>query len=219
DTYLTCRAAARRLVFIGVALLVPIVANWLRAYMIVMIGHLSGNKLAVGVDHLIYGWVFFGVVILLMFAIGSRWAEAPANENAATEAVHGAAGGRAAPAAMLWAVVATAGVLSALPQYAARLADDAVQTTAPHLAAVPAAHGWASLEAGEDEWRPSFVEPAAELQRRYVSAGGEVGLYLAYYRQQDYQRKLVSSQNVLARSNDRRYAVAATGVGTVQTDG
>jgi len=39
---------------------VPIIANWLRAYMIVMIGHLSGNKLAVGVDHLIYGWLFFG---------------------------------------------------------------------------------------------------------------------------------------------------------------
>ena len=43
--------------------------------MIVMIGHLSGNKLAVGVDHLIYGWLFFGFVILIMFWIGARWRE------------------------------------------------------------------------------------------------------------------------------------------------
>ena len=43
--------------------------------MIVMIAHLSSNKLALGVDHLIYGWVFFGVVMLLLFWIGSRWRE------------------------------------------------------------------------------------------------------------------------------------------------
>ena len=49
---------------------------------VVMIGHLSSNKLAVGVDHLIYGWIFFGVVIMAMFAIGARWSEqAPAETH------------------------------------------------------------------------------------------------------------------------------------------
>ena len=75
--YLSYRSLGKRLAFIGVAILVPLVANWLRAYMIVMIGHLSGNELATGVDHLIYGWVFFGVVILLMLLLGARWADAP----------------------------------------------------------------------------------------------------------------------------------------------
>lgn len=37
--------------------MVTVLANWGRAYMIVMLGHLSGNKLAVGIDHLVYGWV------------------------------------------------------------------------------------------------------------------------------------------------------------------
>ena len=55
--------------FIAASIVVPIVANWLRAYMIVMIGHLSNNKYAVGVDHLIYGWVFFGVVMMLLFSV------------------------------------------------------------------------------------------------------------------------------------------------------
>ena len=40
-----------------------------------MLGHFSGNKLAVGVDHIIYGWLFFGLVIILMFMVGVRWAE------------------------------------------------------------------------------------------------------------------------------------------------
>ncbi len=40
-----------------------------------MLGHLSDNRLAVGVDHLIYGWLFFGLVMLLLFWIGARWRE------------------------------------------------------------------------------------------------------------------------------------------------
>jgi len=56
--YLTYRTTFRKLMFILFAIIVPIIANGLRAYMIVMIGHLSGMTLAVGVDHLIYGWVF-----------------------------------------------------------------------------------------------------------------------------------------------------------------
>ncbi len=39
--YLSYRSPRRRVIFMGFAILVPIVANWLRAYMIVMIGHLS----------------------------------------------------------------------------------------------------------------------------------------------------------------------------------
>jgi len=73
--YLQYRSARRRWAFVGIAILVPIVANWVRAYLIVMMGHLSGNRLAAGVDHLIYGWLFFGVVIGLMFVLGMWWHE------------------------------------------------------------------------------------------------------------------------------------------------
>ncbi|MFY7940262.1 MAG: exosortase A, partial [Burkholderiaceae bacterium] len=64
--YLNYRSTWRRWVFVGVSILVPVVANWLRAYLIVLLGHVSGNKLAAGADHLVYGWAFFGVVMLLM---------------------------------------------------------------------------------------------------------------------------------------------------------
>ncbi len=45
-------------------------ANTLRAYIIVMLGHFSDMKVATGADHLIYGWVFFGLVMFLLFWIG-----------------------------------------------------------------------------------------------------------------------------------------------------
>ncbi|MBS0404567.1 MAG: exosortase A, partial [Proteobacteria bacterium] len=56
--YLSYDGMRKRLVFIGVAILVPLVANWVRAYLIVLLGHVSGNTIATGVDHLIYGWLF-----------------------------------------------------------------------------------------------------------------------------------------------------------------
>src|SRR5687768_1518128 len=73
--YLTYRSIKRRLVFIALSLIVPIVANGIRAYLIVMTGHLSDMQLAVGIDHLVYGWVFFGFVMLVLFWIGSFWRE------------------------------------------------------------------------------------------------------------------------------------------------
>ncbi|MEO8411204.1 MAG: exosortase A [Propionivibrio sp.] len=81
------RSWTRRVAFIVASIVVPLIANWLRAYMIVMIGHLSSNRLATGVDHVIYGWLFFGVVMLLLFWVGSFWAQADA--VTATAAVSG----------------------------------------------------------------------------------------------------------------------------------
>jgi exosortase A len=73
--YLSYRSLHRRLLFLVAAIVVPIIANWLRAYMIVMLGFLSDNRIATGVDHILYGWLFFGIVIVLMFWIRGHWRE------------------------------------------------------------------------------------------------------------------------------------------------
>src|SRR5215472_6142797 len=112
---LAYRGALRRAAFIAASILVPIVANWLRAYLIVMLAHLSNNKIAVGVDHLIYGWIFFGLVMLLLFWVGSFWQESDARsrsddqsaEEAAVAPVRRTALASSLPAAI--AAVAVAG--------------------------------------------------------------------------------------------------------------
>lgn len=71
--YINYQSQYKRLIFILIAIVVPIIANGLRAFGIVMTGHFSGMTLAIGADHLLYGWVFFGIVIFVMFYIGSFW--------------------------------------------------------------------------------------------------------------------------------------------------
>lgn len=74
-SYLTYNKTHKQVVFIIFSMLLPILANGIRAYGIVAIAYYSDMKYATGVDHLIYGWLFFGAVIMLMFWVGGLFAD------------------------------------------------------------------------------------------------------------------------------------------------
>jgi len=73
--YLTYTKTHKQIIFILFSIFLPILANGIRAYGIVVIAYYSDMKYATGVDHLIYGWLFFGLVIMLMFWIGGFFAD------------------------------------------------------------------------------------------------------------------------------------------------
>lgn len=206
--YLNYHSLKRRLIFVAVSLAVPIVANWMRAYIIVMLGHVSGNKLATGVDHLIYGWLFFGVVIMLMFVIGARWAETDPPATMSTAPVSLTAKGGA-----LWPATLLAALLAALPPLAETLIERSESTVPPMLLISPneAAAGWTMQNDLPTDWRPAFQNPSAEMQAAWGKNGQIVGVYIGYYRHQNYERKLVSSENMLVRYQDRAWAQVASG--------
>ena len=204
--YLNYQSTKKRLLFVLVSILVPVLANWLRAYMIVMLGHLSGNKLAAGVDHLIYGWVFFGIVIMLMFIVGARWTEPEAPLGK-----HLSAGFPPVPplsGARLSIVTLGCAVLLSLPH----LANWAIHKTENagtilFNAPLALAAGWqADTSSQATVFKPAFQNPSAEFNATYSNQGRSAGLYLGYYRHQDYDRKLVSSNNVLVTSSDAKWA-------------
>ncbi len=214
--YLTYRSLWRRAVFIALSALVPIVANWLRAYIIVMIGHLSDMRLATGVDHILYGWVFFGAVMLLLFWIGGRWHEpvpqagtpSPSPDgNASVSGRRVAAGAAAALAALLaWPLAGPQGEVQA--------------TVAPMALPTPeAAPGWRPLAEPPTAWRPRYIGPDAELVAAYEAGGRPVLLYVAYYHRQRQGAELVNSQNVLVPQKDPGWREGGTGPAQVRVAG
>ena len=221
--YLNYQSTKRRVLFIIVSIIVPVLANWLRAYMIVMLGHLSGNKLAAGVDHIIYGWVFFGFVILLMFWIGARWAEPEPSVSAAdidSVTLNKPLPGGAPvthPRFELFALLAA--VILAWP-LAARWALDHNNVNTPVQLSAPSqlAPDWRADTQTPPVFVPAFQNPSASLNTSFVQGEQRVGLYLAYYRQQNYQRKLVSSQNVLVTSQDTQWAQVARNSRVIRFD-
>lgn len=214
--YLNYQSLARRLAFVGVSIVVPIVANWLRAYMIVMLGHLSNNKIATGVDHLVYGWVFFGVVITIMFLIGMRWSEPPRVRERDSGAT-----AQGVPAKVSAWVLAIGGAIAVVAL--STLALNRLQAgTSAQTVALPAqwqaTAAWHRVDTAP-EWEPHFEGAAATLSQGFEASEGKVGVYVAYYRRQGPGRKLVSSVNTIIGSRDREWAILSDTVIDVGTGG
>ena len=72
----------RRTIFVASALLTTILANALRASGTILIAENYGHDYARGVDHLVYGWVFFAVTIIAVMLVARRWFDRPANDPA-----------------------------------------------------------------------------------------------------------------------------------------
>lgn len=206
--YLNYRSLSRRLAFMAISIVVPIVANWLRAYMIVMIGHWSNNQLATGVDHLIYGWVFFGIVIGLMFFLGSLWSEdtsRPASGGpSATDLTNAAASGRSS-----WVVLAGIVLVVTFSSWTARTLSSQIGAADPLL----------SLPQGVEPWQrialpvplPSeFVNPSTLEQASYRASGWRVWLSVAYFRGQSEDRKLISSVHRLQGAGKSAWAITTS---------
>ena len=198
--YLTYRSRKRQLLFILLSIIVPIAANGARAYMIVMIGHLSGMALATGVDHIIYGWLFFGLVMFIMFWLGGRWREdVSAAEAADTAAVRH--DGKPAPGSMQVAAAAVAVIacLAFWPLYASfSLRANASQTPASLESFKPAWDKASPFTA----WTPQMNKAAATLSQTYAKDGQQVGLSVRYHRNQTQGAGLISSTNLLVGDSE-----------------
>ncbi|MDP1924767.1 MAG: exosortase A [Thiobacillus sp.] len=197
--YLTFRSWQRRLLFTLAAMVVPVFANSGRAYMIVMIAHLSDMKLALGVDHYIYGWVFFGIVMLLLFWIGSFW-----RQDEEPQVVQPDPGPLAAtrPAGVrpLWliggAVLLIAGLWPAYAYWLSErpLPDMAALQVEPNGGWQPATH--------VTSWVPHWVGADRQLRQSFTQAGNTVLLELNYYVAQRQDAELINSQNFMIRQKD-----------------
>jgi exosortase A len=64
------RSPVRRAIFIAIACVVPVIANGFRGLGIVLLGHVLGSAEAAATDHVLYGWIFFSIVILALALAG-----------------------------------------------------------------------------------------------------------------------------------------------------
>jgi exosortase A len=222
--YLNFRSMRRRIAFVAISFAIPIVANWVRAYLIVLLGHLSNNRIATGVDHLIYGWIFFGAIIMLMFMVGRHFADSdmPSGPKAAsTVGLQRPASLPRSPLARgrAWMTASVGLSLLALPQLAVHALNANEDVRLVSLGApTTLADGWKLSDQPVAEWKPAFQNPSAEINRTYIDDGRSVGLYIGYYRGQSAERKLVSSDNAVVRSGDAQWTQVSVGSKVVVVD-
>jgi EpsI family protein len=196
----------RRAVFIALSVAVPIIANGLRALGIIVLAHVEGSAAAVEADHVLYGWFFFTLVIMILVAIGMRFSQR-VDRSAPVRPI-----GWPKPAPWRFAVAVPAAVLLAVagPGYAARLnalhpasllaAAEAPLLEAPWHSVSDTGAGWRPLVSGADrEFLNSFEPPGSSAVIRYI----------ALYRLRAKGDALTTTGNRLA--DDKRWHITGYG--------
>ena len=192
------RSYWRRAAFIALSLVVPIGANGMRALGIILLAHLEGSATAVEADHIIYGWLFFSLVILLLIAIGMAFVDQA--ERPPPAPLVRPPPVRTPPAWRFAVAVAAAIVLAvAGPAYAARLDGEFPVSTLPQAVSPRVAAPWREVADVGVGWRPVVYGPDRQFLQAFTAPGsGVVVRYVALYRLRAVGNALTNTDNRIA---------------------
>jgi exosortase A len=185
------RSWTRRAAFMVAATAIPVLANGIRAWGTIYIAEQTGIQFAEGFDHILYGWIFFAIVILLIMAAGWPFFDRKVSDPWFDPA---ALAGPAGTTRRLVETGAGAVAIACLfPLWSAVVAS-AGTTAAPAAIRLPAVPGWSEVASeGGRPWQPHFAGADALRVGRYRNARGqEVDLAIAVFARQEEGRELVA---------------------------
>ena len=187
--HLCFKSWTRRIVFIAAALATTIFANALRAYGTMVAAEIWGIEAAGGIDHIFYGWIFFGLVIVIVMLVARRWFDRPANDVAVDMS------GLEGPLRFAGSAKAVLPIAIAIPMIFASWAWLVGGRTAPLPAtmAVDTPSGWREARADGVAWTPRFDGADQRLLRHFVDAEGRrVTVAIGGYERQAEGREVVA---------------------------
>lgn len=161
----------KRFAFIGAALAAAILANWVRAYLVVLAATLSDRRVGVGPEHVALGWVFYSALILGLIALARRFAEGPAAPRMAAPAVASHPG---QPATLV--ALASCALIAA---YDFSVVSAGGNAKAPIVLPVLQSQGFSAI--GDNGAWAAFTPQADQRSaNRYRSAAGDIAVSLSY---------------------------------------
>lgn len=189
----------RRLAIMVIAVAMPIIANAIRAFGIVYIAYLTDNEYAAGVDHIIYGWVFFAILTLALIFIGMSFADRPVDDPPVD-----------LQALMKWqpdwikssysllpSVLPAFAVLLVIAVYAGyvqtRQADNAIIA----FNDIEAPQGWQLIDIDDVGWKPIYLNADVEAYAHFEKDGQVVSVYRVRYNQQGSDAELIRYGNTV----------------------
>ena len=183
----------RRAAFMAVAIAVPVLANGVRAWGTIYVAQFKGAAYAGSFDHIIYGWIFFAVVIAVVIAAGWRWFDRPADEPLIDGVALLASPLLARLGALRIGRPALLGAMALLVAAAQgwAIAADRLNAPVPARIDLPRVPGWQRIEYHPALWwEPRASGADHRLLGRYADGQGhEVDVFFALYRGQSEGRE------------------------------
>jgi exosortase A len=188
--YLVYRSWPRRLIFVALSLIIPIIANGFRAFGIIWLAHITDNAAAVAADHLVYGWIFFALVLLILTTVGFAFREDLAERP--LPAPETRAPGQPLPFAATGLVVAA--LIAAGPAWALFVGGGAPATQVT-LPTPPVSAPWRPTDQRLDSWHAQYPAADSVLVQAYTNGDVVVQLEIAYYAYQRDGAEVVAHEN------------------------
>ena len=219
--HLYFRSPWRWLAFMALSVALPIIANAIRAFGIILTGFFTSTEFAGGFDHIFTGWIFFALVTLGFLAIGYSFSDRKHAER--TRLWHRAQNASFAPARALSCVL-PAIVIAVIPAgYNGYLRHAAARSPfLPLISAPEIAAPWASTTAAETDWLPRFEGADSTLSKTYHTPDGEEAtVFVGYYTRQRQDSELLGYRNEVVNPklwrvvNDESFSVSLWGHDTV----
>jgi len=175
----------RRAALIAACLVVPIVANGIRAWGTIYAAQIFGVEAAAGFDHIVYGWFFFALVLALVIAGAWRFFDRPAGDAMidATAIAANRCLARLEHLSLTPAVAAGALVLVVAGVRLWALSAGNLQAPVPEMIDLPPVAGWQRADyTPRLAWEPRASGAEHRLIGRYTDAQGRhVDVFLALY--------------------------------------
>ena len=195
------RTWPRRTAFMAMAIVVPVLANGLRAFGTIYAAVLTSVEQATGYDHIVFGWVFFGAGDgggagdrLEMVRPRARCAGVRSRPAAGADPLAARSAGRGA---------AGAGDGGRFPGWSAAIASRA-QALPAHID-LPQVAGWTRAPVStRAPWTPNYPGADHQLFGRYVDVeGNAVDLAIAVYGSQREGKEIVGFGIGAVQQDDR----------------
>jgi exosortase A len=182
------RGWQRRAAFMALCVAAPVLANGVRAFSTIYAAHLTSVEAATGFDHIIYGWFFFGFVMLLVVATGWRFFDRKPGDPW----IAGMPIGRFRSAANLPVALAAIG-LAAAPVIWSETVIASGRAVLPHAISLPPVAGWQPAASGPAvPWLARFDGADHRLYGRYTDGAGHfVDIAIALYGWQAHGREVI----------------------------
>jgi exosortase A len=205
---LTYKSLWRRMLFIALSIIVPVVANGFRALGLIAAAEWIGSASAALADHLIYGWIFFSLVLVLLIFIGRSFSDrddaSTADSPLKSESVADPNELRRMGLVGISCVLMASLVSAAFSQLTASRSL-ALPKAGPHVNSP-----WQS-EASTGDWKPMIAAPTRSFLESFTHGQQRVDRFVALYAEVGRANNLVRSENREANEKEWTFNSARSG--------
>ncbi|VAW00121.1 hypothetical protein MNBD_ALPHA01-671 [hydrothermal vent metagenome] len=203
------KTIGRQITVVFLSFAVPILANGLRASGIILIAHWSDMKYATGVDHLVFGWIFFAVVLLIFISIAMTFTNRGLNDGYIDFTKEYWTSNKSGSVRLSFLPIIASVILVGFAPFYVSVIEQRYQTYENNRLTLDGEH-WGSDISQEAGWKPQYDGASQVFRlRKQQAAADPVDIYVAYYKYQSQNKEMirhgngVDQQDVWSRVDNR----------------